>query len=140
MRIGGTGIVVMGLALVAASAIANADVEAKFLGKSTYSTARGCQMLKALAAGAPRNLNSVPQTLDARGYRSWEGGCEIERVQEQVTGKRWLVALRCHEGAESQRQHETWEKAPDGALLVTLNKKKYRYTQCPVVPAAQKKN
>lgn len=139
MRVGGTGLFAAAIALVATGSSALADVEAKFLGKSTYSTARGCQMLKALAAGATRNLNTVPQTLDATGYHSWEGGCEIERIAEQVKGKRWLVALHCHEGAASRRQHETWERAPDGALLVTLDKKKYRYTQCPVVPAPGKK-
>lgn len=132
--------VALSVVVIAAASPSRADVEAKFLGAATYSTVKGCQKLKALAAGATRNLNTVPETLDAKGYHGWEGGCEIERIAEQVKGKRWLVALHCHEGAESNRQHETWEKAPDGALLVTLNKKKLRYTQCPVVPAPQKKN
>lgn len=125
-------------ALLSSSVPSLADVEAKFLGKATYSSGSGCQMLKALAAGATRNISTVPQTLDARGYHSWEGACEIERIQQQVKGKRWLVALHCHEGPETQRQHETWELAPDGALLVTLKAKKFRYTKCPVVPAPGK--
>ena len=117
-----------------------ADVEAPFLGAAVYSTSQGCKKLQALAAGGPRNISTVPETLDRKGYHSWEGGCEIERIQQQVKGKRWLVALHCHEGPETQRQHETWELAPDGALLVTLKAKKFRYTKCPVVPAPEKKN
>lgn len=119
-----------------AGAIA-ADVEAKFLGAATYSSAKGCSQLKALASGTPRNLNTVPETLTAKGYLGWEGGCAIERIAEQVKGKRWTVSLRCSEGAvENQRHQETWEKAPDGAILISFKKNRERYVACPVVPKA----
>lgn len=115
----------------------SADVEAKFLGAATYSSAKGCSQLKALASGTPRNLNTVPETLTAKGYLGWEGGCAIERIQEQVKAKRWTVSLRCSEGAvENQRHQEIWERAPDGALLISFKKKRERYVACPVVPKA----
>lgn len=121
------------------TAAAGADVEAKFLGTATYSSAKGCAKLKALASGTPRNLNTVPETLTAKGYLGWEGGCAIERIQEQVKAKRWLVSLRCSEGAVENRRHrETWEKAPDGAILVSFKKQRERYVACPVVPALEK--
>lgn len=119
------------------TAASAADVEAKFLGSTTYASPKGCAKLKALAAGAPRNINNVPEVLTAKGYLGWEGGCAIERVQEQVKAKRWLVSLRCSEGAEeNQRHQETWEKAPDGALLISFKKKRERFVACPVVPKA----
>ena len=131
-------LLIAALAAAAMTATATAaDVEAKFLGTATYASAKGCEQLKALASGTPRNLNTVPETLTAKGYLGWEGGCTIERVQEQVKGKRWLVSLRCSEGAEENKRHkETWEKAPDGALLVSFKKKRERLVACPVVPKA----
>ena len=129
------------IAAVAAAGISTAasaaDVEAKFLGTATYSSAKGCNKLKALAAGAPRNINNVPEVLTAKGYLGWEGGCAIERIQEQVKAKRWLVSLRCDEGAVTDQRHqETWEKAPDGAILISFKKKRERFVACPVVPKA----
>lgn len=129
------------IAAIAAAAMSTAasaaDVEAKFLGAKTYSSAKGCEKLKALANGAPRNITNVPEVLTAKGYLGWEGGCAIERVQEQVKAKRWLVSLRCDEGAVTDQRHqETWEKAPDGAILISFKKKRERYVACPVVPKA----
>lgn len=105
--------------LIFTSVLALADVRATFLGSATYATRAGCVQLRTLAAGTPRNLNTVPETLDASGHRSWEGGCSIEKITERVAGKTWTVNLKCSEGAiENAKSTETWTKATDGSILV----------------------
>ena len=125
--------------LIGATAPALADVQATFLGTATYATKAGCGKLKRLAAGTPRGLNSVPDTVDAKGHSSWEGGCTIDKIAERVAGKTWVVNLTCSEGAiENAKSTETWTKAADGSLLVKAAGSTTRYFAC-AVPAAKKK-
>ena len=60
---------------VGACASAEAGASAYFLGTSVYATEEGCVKLKALAAGGPKNVGTVPETLTSQGFKSWEGGC-----------------------------------------------------------------
>ena len=60
---------------VGACASAEAGASAYFLGTSVYATDEGCVKLKALAAGEPKNVGTVPETLTSQGFKSWEGGC-----------------------------------------------------------------
>lgn len=99
---------------------AHADVQATFLGKTTYTTPSDCTKLKALAAGGPRNIATVPEVLTAKGYLSWEGGCTIKSYTERRSGRLWSVSLRCSEGAvENELRTEVWRKTDDGTLRVT---------------------
>ena len=130
---------IVAAALVGIAAPAFADVQATFLGTATYATRAGCAKLKKLAAGTPRNLNTVPETLDAKGFLSWEGGCTISKINERVTGKTWTVQLKCSEGAEENvTSTETWTKAPDGSILVNDKGKATRFYACPVANAAHR--
>lgn len=123
----------VGLVMVLVPAIAHAEVQAPFLGASTYATKAGCMKLKKLAAGTPRNLNSVPDTLDAKGHSSWEGGCMIDKITERLAGKSWVVQLKCSEGAiENAKTTETWTKAPDGSILVKSSGGSTRFYACDV--------
>ena len=96
----GTGLLraVAILAALAASPAA-ADVKAAFLAGTYTATASDCKMVQALAAGTPRNLNTVPVTLDATGLHSWEGGCTFTRIRADWDRKTWRATARCGEGA-----------------------------------------
>ena len=130
-------------ALVAAWApdAAWADVDAGFLGATVYTTAADCPLQKKLVAGGPRNLNTVPETLSAKGYRSWEGGCTFTNIVERYKGRLWTVSMRCSEGAtENLPRTEVWRKAADGSLTVTADKKPTVLIACAIEkPTAKKK-
>jgi hypothetical protein len=121
-----------------------ADVEASFLGASVYTTPADCPLYKRLAAGGPRNLSTVPETLTAKGYKSWEGGCRFTNVVERYKDRIWTVSMVCGEGAiESQQRTEVWRRQPDGSLTVTRDKTASSLMACATekapAPAAKKK-
>jgi hypothetical protein len=131
MRIALVATILLALAIPSAHA-----VEAAFLGTTTYATPAGCAKVARLAAGIPRNLNSVPETLTAKGYMSWEGGCTIEKITPKVAGKSWSIVISCSEGAEeSVKSTETWTSGDDGSILINAQGKKTRFVAC----AASKK-
>lgn len=114
-----------------AGATGSQAAEASFLGSNVYATPAGCAKLAKLAAGAPRNLNSVPETLTAKGYETWEGGCTIDKITTTAAGKSWRVAVSCSEGAdEGIKSTETWTRAADGSILVNAQGKKTRFVVC----------
>jgi hypothetical protein len=115
-------------ALISASAMA---AEATFLGGATYTTAKDCRKLKALAAGGPRNIQTAPETLTAKGYLSWEGGCTIDKITAGKASNTWTVNLRCHEGAEeNQLRTEVWTRQSDGSLMSAFKDEKTKYIAC----------
>jgi hypothetical protein len=71
--------------------------DAAFLGKSTYtSSTDDCSKLQAIARGTLKpSLTSVPETLSAKGYKSWEGACTVastkpNRVDRRLASKAGL--------------------------------------------------
>lgn len=90
--------VMLGLATAfAASSAFAASVKARFIDGTYTMSAAACDKLKALAAGAPRNVGSVPWSVSAEGFSSGEGGCTFSKVTERRKGKEWAVIARCSE-------------------------------------------
>jgi hypothetical protein len=119
------------LVLLISSAPCAFAAEATFLGKATYATSQGCAQVAQLAAGRQRNLNSVPETLTAKGYLSWEGGCRFDKITPIVANRSWVVTTSCSEGAEENvKSTETWTKAADGSIMVNAGGKKTRFVAC----------
>ena len=115
-------------ALISTSAIA---AEATFLGSTTYTTAKDCRKLKVLAAGGPRNITTSPETLTAKGYQSWEGGCTIDKITAGKPANTWTVNLRSHEGAEeNQLRTEVWTRQSDGSMISAFKAEKTKYIAC----------
>ena len=96
-------------------------VHGDFVGADTYSTAEGCKKFAALAAGAERNISSVPETLTRNGYEGWEGGCTFKSIVELEPGKKWKAEMQCAEGAEEGTETDIFERLADGKLQVTVN-------------------
>jgi hypothetical protein len=110
-----------------------ADIQATFLGQTVYTTAASCPAYKKLVAGGPRSLNTVPETLSASGYASWEGGCRFTNIDERYKGRIWTVSMRCDEGAiENVARSEVWRRQADGSLTVTLDKTSTTLIACAV--------
>lgn len=116
--------------IAAAAAPALAGVKAKFLGAATYATEEGCAKLKAIAAGGPKNISTVPETLTASGFSGWEFGCGFTSVKEVVKGKRWVVREACSEGAENWTATDTFVARGDGGFDVTGDKKTMTFVRC----------
>lgn len=97
------------------------SVQADFIGADIYATADGCSKVAALAAGAERNLTSVPDTLTRNGYEGWEGGCTFTSITELEPGKKWKAEMACAEGAEEGTETDIFERLADGKLKIIVN-------------------
>lgn len=106
--------------LTALGVPAFADVKGAFVGPGTYATKEGCEKLKALAAGADRNADTVPETLTENGFEGWEGACTFRSITEAEPGKKWTASMDCHEGAEEGPESDIFERLADGAIKVTV--------------------
>jgi len=91
----------MRIALIFASLVLATAVGAKerapFI-TGQYATAEQCKKLRAIEKGAPENVETSPELLDADGFRSWEGGCSFTKVFEHEPGTSWLAFMICSEG------------------------------------------
>lgn len=89
-----------------------AQEQADFL-TGTYATANGCKMQKKLAAGTPRSIETVPDTLDAKGFHGWEGDCAFTKVWVHKPGEVWSALMFCAEGNTSGPQIYSFAKDPE---------------------------
>lgn len=121
------------LALVNA-APALADVEAKFLDGTYVMADEACEKLKALEAGGTPSLNTVPWSVNRKGFEFWEGGCEFSKITEKKGGKTWVVTAQCSDGPEETTETYTFVKNDNGTFAVTLEgeKEARTYTRCDV--------
>ena len=88
--------ILIALAMVAASA-ASAKERATFLA-GQYATAEQCKKLRLVEAGGPKNVGTVPELLDADGFKGWEHGCQFTKIFEHQPGQSWLALMICSEG------------------------------------------
>lgn len=105
--------------LASAGAMAKPKQAATFLGSATYAMDGGCEKRRALAAGGPRNIGTVPETLTASGFDGWEGGCSFERITEVQKGKLYKAVLACGESADEWTETNTFALS-DGGATVTV--------------------
>jgi hypothetical protein len=132
--------IIAALSMLAATTGTAFAVDATFLGASTYTaSAKDCAKHRAVATGAAkRSLTTVPDTLSAKGYQSWEGGCTIKaiapnKLRQAIGVKSWTVDLICGEGAiENQAVRETWRLNKNGSLTVSGKGKSQTYSVCAV--------
>ena len=97
---------------VGACASAEAGASAYFLGTSVYATDEGCVKLKALAAGEPKNVGTVPETLTSQGFKSWEGGCAFGSIQERRRHKLYVSRMTCFEGPDRWLEKNSFSYVP----------------------------
>ena len=97
-----------------------AKVKAPFLG-GTLATEEGCKKLKAIAAGTPRRLDTVPDVLDQDGFKGWEGACEFTQVLEHEPGRVWVGLMVCSEGMTIAPQTYVFIRGDDGSFDVAAN-------------------
>lgn len=115
------------LALVAAALLPAAarevvagEIKGTFIGEGIYATAEGCKKLAALAAGADRNIETVPETLTIDGFEGWEGGCTFASFTEVEKGKKWKARLHCVDGPDEGPESDIFERLPDGKIKMTV--------------------
>jgi hypothetical protein len=120
--------------LTASAPAASAQQTATFLDGPYTMSAQACAKLKALAAGGPRNINTVPWHVLRTGISHWEGSCGYRRITERKKGVEWRIDAVCQEGPRRSREIYTWVRRGDGQFDVTLKgqRKAVRYTRCDV--------
>lgn len=119
----------VGLALAPTAASAKPKpVRATFLGNEVYTLAGGCEKLKALAAGTPRSLTTVPESLSASGFDGWEGGCAFRRITEVKKGALYKATLACGEAADEWTETDTFALSADRATVTVTVLGKSRKT------------
>lgn len=129
------GPVLAGLAGAVLSDVAIAEVRAEFI-VGTYAMEGRCEMLAKLEAGGPRNVATVPETLDADGFHTWEGGCTFVAIRETEQGHEWVATMSCAEGAEEWGETDTFLLDPsNGRITVvaddtTVEDQRSTYVRC----------
>jgi hypothetical protein len=97
----------------------------------TWATEEGCGKLAKIAAGTPRSVETVPETLTQDGYATWEGGCTFTDIQETAPGRKWSIKTACAEGADEWTGDETLEfDAAGKRLTVTVEDKTTVFVRC----------
>ena len=125
----------LALALSAAPAFAaDRHIKATFIGPGVFATEPDCRRLEALAAGAVRNLDSVPEKLTEDGIVGWENGCFFTKVTEQTKGRVWVARMNCGEGAQNWRETRTFRPGANGSWQVTLRRRSTQYLRCETKP------
>ncbi|MCB1515492.1 MAG: hypothetical protein KDJ18_11955 [Hyphomicrobiaceae bacterium] len=108
------------VALVLAAMPVAAKEKAQFI-DGTYATEDGCAKLAAIAAGTPRNVETVPEVLDAEGFKGWEGACEFTHVFEHDPGRVWVGLMVCSEGQTIAPQTYVFIRGEDDSLEVAAS-------------------
>lgn len=118
------------LLVVLAAFPAFAGDRASFIA-GTYVMEGRCDKWRALEAGGPRNLETVPEMLTATGFASWEGGCSFESITEEKPGERWSARMACAEEAEEWSENDVFELDPrTGRLSVSVDGKTSVFVRC----------
>ncbi len=122
-----------GIAILAAALpgwAAAEELRADFIA-GTYALEDRCAMVTALEAGGPRNVETVPETLTAAGFESWEGGCTFEKIIQTERGRLYLTTMRCHEGPEEWSETNTFTVETDGSVIqVETDGETMRFVRC----------
>lgn len=115
-------------AAIASSAAANE--RAPFI-NGTYVMEGRCEKLKAIEAGGPKNIETMPEILTADGFETWEGGCSFISIKETQKGRRWVAKMACAEAADEGTEIDTFDLDPEsGKIKVTVEGKTNEYVRC----------
>lgn len=97
----------------------------------TFVIADGCAKLAKIAAGGDRNVETVPETLDADGFHGWEGGCTFKSIVEKEAGRIWEAQLMCTDAAEEWEETDTLTLDDTaGKITVVVDDKQTEFTRC----------
>ncbi len=84
----------------------------------TYATPEGCRQLQALRDGASQSIETVPETLTAEGFQSWEGACRFTKTFEHEPGRVWLGLMFCAEANTMSAATFVFLKGDDGTFEI----------------------
>lgn len=120
----------MVLLLADSAAAAAKDKTASFI-NGTYAMEGRCEKWAAIQNGGPKSVETVPETLTAAGFESWEGGCEFLSIKEKVKGRKWTARMECWDAAEHTFETDTFELDPkSGNIKVTTDGKPSVFVRC----------
>ena len=110
---------IAGALMALAIAVAQARTVGGFI-DGTYATKEGCAKLAKLAAGKPRNVETVPETLTKDGFQSWEGSCEFTQVLEHEPGKVYIGIMYCVDAGSFYPETDLFIRESDGTISVAV--------------------
>lgn len=108
---------------------AAATVKATFLGAHTYTTDAGCKKLAAIAAGGPENVGTIPETLTADGFSTFEGGCSFLSITDKGRGV-FVARMACSESADESEETDTFTLLPGDRVNVSVDGKDTMFQRC----------
>lgn len=112
------------------SALAAEGPRAAFI-DGVYAMEGRCAVWAALEAGGQRNIDTVPETLTADGFKSWEGGCIFESLTEKEKGRLYEGRMHCSEGLDEWTETDTFAvDAAARSITVTVEGKSSRFVKC----------
>jgi hypothetical protein len=118
------------VAVCTASSAAAEGKRADFI-QGTFAKPGLCDKVAAVAAGGPKNIDTVTETFTAAGFRSWEGSCDFETITEKEKGRSYEAQMRCIEGAEQWTETDTFDIDPSGqTITVWIDGDKHEYVKC----------
>ncbi len=115
-----------------ASPLAAKPVKGVFIGPGAYAMKNGgCEKLKKIAEGGPKNVETTPETLTVNGFDNWETGCGFTSIKEVEKGRKWVARMSCNdEAGDETPETDTFEKQPDGSFKVTNEDKTTIWVRC----------
>jgi hypothetical protein len=117
--------------LVAGGGIALAGGQRATFIDGIYAMEGRCESLVALDAGGPRTVETVPETLTAEGFKTWEGGCDFAGIEEEVEGRVFVATMTCTDGADEWKETDTFTVDPaDRSITVAVDGESSRYVYC----------
>lgn len=127
-RIGHLAIAIV--SVLAASPVSAEVKRADFI-QGTFAKPGLCDKVAAVAAGGPKNLDTVTETLTPDGFRSWEGNCDFETITEKEKGRSYEAKMSCIEGAAQWTETNTFDIDPSGqTMTVWIEGEKHEYVKC----------
>jgi hypothetical protein len=131
-------LVPVALAVALAAGSAAAEETATFLGDGVYTLPDGCAKLGRIARGGPQNVHTVPETLTAKGFESWEAACEFTKITVENPDRVWIAEVKCMEGPDEWTTINRFERIDADTYRVTVEGEVSIYKRCDLPAPAQK--
>lgn len=105
--------------MIACAGPALAQERAAFIDGTYVLSKKDCTKLKALKAGGPESISTVPWSVNADGISYWEGGCGWSKVKT-LGGKRWALTADCEQEVDTSVESYEYTRTSATTFAVKL--------------------
>lgn len=99
--------------------------------QGVYARDGRCEKVQAVEAGAPKNADTVTDTLSSAGFQAWAGNCAFEDITEKEKGRSYQARVKCTEGSKTWVEMTDFLLDPSGnSITVWTDGEKSQYVKC----------